>query len=104
MIWLITQWRPLFVALVASLILWCNGYSGLMIIPLFVGIGYFWSWGIMHNFATKAATRRADYTGGFYDITPEEAATVPDWIAAANMLFTMAIMILLITSLVLWVL
>ncbi|MCY4584796.1 MAG: hypothetical protein OXB98_02040 [Bryobacterales bacterium] len=38
----------------------------------------------MHNYAVEEAKRRSDYTGEFYDLTPEEAAAVPDWLAKVN--------------------
>jgi hypothetical protein len=43
-------------------------------------IGGFWSWGVMHNYATDAAKRRPGFGGGFWDITQAEAASVPNWI------------------------
>ena len=72
-----------------------------MILAIIVSVGCFWSWGVMHNFATEMAKRRPNYRGQFYDITNEEADVVPDWITWANVGFSFFGMILLIAAIVL---
>jgi hypothetical protein len=54
----------------------------------------------MHTFATEVAKRRPNYTGSFYDITPKEADSVPNWIASLNIGFTVASLILFATALI----
>ena len=55
----------------------------------------------MHNIATKFAKRRPDYSGGFYDLTPEEIEAVPDRIAIVNMALALLGVVLLVISLLL---
>lgn len=84
----------------AALILWGMDQTVLMTLSILSGIGCFWSGGIMHNFATEVAKHRPNYTGGFYDITPGEADSVPNWIAGLNVLCTVAVLILLATAII----
>ncbi len=88
---------------IAALILWGMDHPVLMILAALSGIGCFWSWGIMHNFATNATKQRQDYRGGFYDIAPSEADSVPNWIAGLNLLCTVASLILLATAIIIHV-
>lgn len=85
---------------IAALLLFKAGHTVLMILAIVAALACFWSWGIMHNYATEQAKRRSNYTGGFYDITKREAHAVPDWICTVNMLFSLAGLILLITGIV----
>jgi len=71
-----------------------------MVISIVVAIGCFWSWGIMHNYATELAKRRVNRTDGFYDITNREAEAVSDWITYVNMILSFAGLVLLITAIV----
>jgi hypothetical protein len=59
-----------------------------------------WSWGVMHNFAIEAARKRSSFEGGFYDITEEEADSVPNWLAAVNLLATLGCGGLLVAGIV----
>lgn len=85
---------------VAALILWGMEQTVLMALAIFSSIGCFWSWGIMHNFATEVAKRRSNYTGSFSDITSKEADSVPNWIAGLNIGFTVASLILFATAMI----
>lgn len=85
---------------VAALILWGMDHTVLMVLAILSAIGSFWSWGVMHNFATEVAKRRPTYTGGFYDITPQEADSVPNWIAGLNIGFSVASLILFATAMI----
>jgi len=85
---------------IAALLFLKTGHTVLMVLAIVAAIGCLWSWGVMHNFATELAKRRADYSGGFYDVTPEEAQAVPNWIASLNMAFSLAGLVLLITGIV----
>ncbi len=68
----------------------------LMTVAFIVSIGCFWSWGVMHNFATEAAKRRRGYKGGFYDFAEKDVQTVPNWITRINMGFSLLGLILFI--------
>ena len=83
---------------VALLRLWGTGHPVPTALAVLASLGAFLSWGVMHNFATEAAKLRQGYKGGFYDITPEEALSVPDWISTVHMVFTLMGLALLITS------
>ena len=61
----------------------------------------FWSWGIMHIYATESAKKRPDYSGGFFDIEPRDATSVPDWIATVHMIGFIAAVGLLVAGLIL---
>jgi len=87
----------------AAFLLYRTGHTVLMILAIVAAVGAFWSWGIMHNYASEAAKRRSNFTGGFYDFNITEAESVPDWITIANMLFSLAGLILLITGIVMMV-
>ena len=61
-----------------------------MALAIVTAVGSFWSWGIIHNFATESAKKRTNYTGGFYDLTQQEAESTPNWITLINMGFSLA--------------
>jgi hypothetical protein len=94
-------WLSGVISVGAAFLLFRTGHTTLMIVAIFSAVGCFWSWGIMHNYATNLAKRRSNYTGGFYDITNRETQGVPDWISILNMLFSVSGLILLITGIVL---
>jgi hypothetical protein len=93
-------WLSVLLSGVAAFLLFMTGHTVLMVLAIVAAIGCFWSWGIMHNYATDAAKRRSNYSSGFYDITKREAQAVPDWICMVNMLFGLAGLVLLITGIV----
>ena len=93
-------WLSVLLAGVAAFLHFKTGHIFLMVIAIVVAVGCFWSWGIMHNYATELAKRRSTYGGGFYDITNREALAVPDWISAVNILFSLTGIVLLITGIV----
>ncbi len=62
------------------------------------GVVATWSYGIMHNHAMAAAKRRPGFSGRFYDITEREADSAPNWLAALNMLSSLAPFVLLIAA------
>jgi hypothetical protein len=93
-------WLSVLLSGIAASLLFKTGHPVLMILAIIATIGCFWSWGMMHNFATKSAKRRRNYGGGFYDIMPQEAEGVPDWIARINMGFSLIGLLLLITGIV----
>ena len=66
-----------------------------------VGVLELWSWGLMHNHAVEYAKQRPGYTGGFFDITPRDASSIPDWVTNVNMLGFVAAVGLLIAGLIL---
>ena len=68
-----------------------NRHSGRLLLVL----------GMMHNYATDAAKRRSDHTGGFYDFRKQDADAVPNWITVVNMGFSFLGVLLLIAGIVL---
>jgi hypothetical protein len=97
-------WLTVLFGVTAAVLFWIDGrviFSILSIVDAFVA---FWSWGVMHNYATEQAKKRSNYSGGFYDITPSEANAVPDWITNINMLASVISLLAIITSLILVVL
>lgn len=93
-------WLSVLLSGVAAFLLLRTGHSVLMVIAIVATVGCFWSWGVMHNYATEFAKLRSNYTGGFYDITKREVEAVPDWITTVNMIFTLVALVLLITGIV----
>lgn len=94
-------WLSVLLSAIAAYLLYRAGHLVLFVLAILSAIGYFWSWGIMHNYATRAAGRRSSYRGGFYDIREDEAETVPDWLTWVNMAFTAAGLVLLVTAVIL---
>ena len=93
-------WASVLSSLLAALLMLIKGHPILMIIALFAAIGSFWSWGVMHNYATELAKHRPDYKGGFYDFTKKEVQSVPDWIAIVNFGFSLFGIVLLIVGII----
>lgn len=89
-------WLSILLSAIAAILFYRTGHLALMVFAIIAVLGNFWTFGVMHNFATEVAKRRPNYNGGFYDITRQEAASVPDWISWANMVFSLAGLILLI--------
>lgn len=85
---------------VGAYLLGRTGHTYLMVCAIICVIGDFWSWGIMHNYATERAKQRSDYKGGFYDFRQDEVEDVPDWITMVNMVFSLASLVLLIVGVV----
>ena len=77
-------WIGILINMAAVVFLW-NNSSLLFVMAMCSVVASFWSWGIMHNYAVEEANKRPDYTGEFHDLTPEEAATAPDWATKINM-------------------
>ena len=94
-------WFYVAISIIAAIIFFKSGHIILMIISIVAALGCFWSWGVMHNYATDIAKQRLGYTGKFYDINKEEANAIPNWITFINVLFASAGFILLIISIVL---
>ena len=88
-------WLPVSLAFVASALLYDTGHPVLLTLAIGSTVGCFWSWGIMHNYATEAAKRRSSYDGGFYDITEDEADSVPNWIAIVSICSSALALVLL---------
>jgi len=93
-------WLPVLLSAIAAFLFYKTGHHILMILAIFTAIGNFWSWGVMHNYATELAKRRQNYKGGFYDISRQEAEAVPDWISWTNMGVSIAGLILLVISII----
>ena len=93
-------WLPVALAAAAAWVFSSADRSGWMWVSIAVAVGCFWSYGVMHNFATRHAKMRADYDGGFHELTERDLAAVPNGIAAANMVFSLAAVASLIGAVV----
>ena len=49
----------------------------------------------MHNAAVEAAKSRLTYSGCFFDVTPGEAESAPNWVTTVNLASTVAGLLLL---------
>ena len=94
------KWLRVLPALIASALLYDTGHPVLFGLAIGVAVGCFWSWGIMHNYATEEAKKRPSYKGGFGDILPKEADSVPNWITSVNMGFRALALIALVSAVV----
>ena len=83
-------WIPVVLGLAACVLLYGTENQVVFWLAVFTAVGTFWSYGVMHNFATEAAKRRSSYKGKFYDITAKETDSVPNSIAGMNLLFSLA--------------
>ncbi len=93
-------WLSVLISVLAAILFFTLGKMVLMILAILVAIGCYWSYGIMHNYAFKTASKRLDFSGKFYDIELEEAQSVPDWIAWINLFATIIGLVLLVVSIV----
>lgn len=93
-------WLSVLVGIVAAVLLYGTGHGILFAFAVASAAGCFWSWGIMHNYATNAAKKRSSYKGDFYDFTGQEIQSTPNWITQVNMFLTLIAVGLLITGLV----
>ncbi len=91
-------WVAIVCVAVAAILFYVSGDSWLFWSSVVSGVVATWSYGIMHNYAMEAAKRRPGFRGGFYDITEREADAAPDWLAALNMLSSLAAFVLLIAA------
>lgn len=96
-------WLLVLLSGIAAFLFFKTDHTILMVISIVAAIGCFWSWGIMHNYATELAKRRPNYTDGFYDITNREAEAVPDWITYVNIISSLVGLVLLIVAIVLMI-
>lgn len=93
-------WLSVLLSGVAAYLLFSSGHTVLMVVAIVTAVGAFWSWGILHNYATVAARCRSDYTGDFYDFTNREAEAVPNWITIVNIGFSFLGVFLFIAGIV----
>jgi len=93
-------WLNVLISAITTYLFWKTGSNLLMIISFLALIGVAWSYGIMHNFATRAATKRESYSGGFHDFSNKEMDSVPDWITSVNLIFSIISIILFVTSII----
>jgi hypothetical protein len=93
-------WLSILLSAIAAFLFYKTGHLALMILSIIAALGNFWSWGVMHNYATELAKLRQNYKGGFYDISRQEAKAVPNWISLTNMEFSIAGLILLIIGII----
>ena len=95
-------WLHILLGMIAAVVFWINDYIVLTIVSVVITAVSFWTWGVMHNFATEEAQKRSNYSGDFYDITPTEANSVPNWTATVSLLTALATLALFIISLAIW--
>jgi hypothetical protein len=93
-------WLSVLVGIAAAILLYGTGHGILFALAIASSAGCFWSWGIMHNYATNAAKKRSSYRGDFYDLTGEEVRSAPNWVTVVNMFLALAAVGLLITGIV----
>jgi hypothetical protein len=93
-------WLSALVGIAAAVLLYGTGHEILFALAIASVAGCFWSWGIMHNYATNTAKKRSSYRGNFYDFTGQEIQSAPNWITVVNMILTLTAVGLLITGLV----
>ncbi len=91
-------WVAIVCAAIAAVLFYVSGDSWLFWSSIVSGVVATWSYGIMHNHAMAAAKRRPGFSGRFYDITEREADSAPNWLAALNMLSSLAASVLLIAA------
>jgi hypothetical protein len=96
-------WLHTLLPLLAAILLYRTGHILLMVMAIVTTLGSFWSWGVMHNYATNVAKHRSNYTGGFYDFTKTEAESSPNWLATVNLLFSLVGVVLLVIAIILTV-
>lgn len=93
-------WLSVLVGVAAAVLLYGTGHAILFALAVVSAAGCFWSWGIMHNYATDKAKKRSSYSGGFYDFTGQEILSAPNWITVVNILLTLIAVGLLVIGLV----
>ncbi len=91
-------WVAIVCAAIAAVLFYVSGDGWLFWSSIVSGVVATWSYGIMHNHAMEAAKRRPGFSGRFYDITEREADSAPNWLAALNMLSSLAAFVLLIAA------
>ncbi len=91
-------WVAIVCAAIAAVLFYVSGDSWLFWSSIVSGVVATWSYGIMHDYAMEAAKRRPGFSGRFYDITEREADSAPNWLAALNMLSSLAASVLLIAA------
>ncbi len=91
-------WVAIVCAAIAAVLFYVSGDSWLFWSSIVSGVVATWSYGIMHNHAMEAAKRRPGFSGRFYDIIEHEADSAPNWLAALNMLSSLAAFVLLIAA------
>jgi hypothetical protein len=102
------------ICVLAATAFYGRGHPVLFWLSVVIAIISFWSWGIMHNFATQSAKRRHDQALSIMRSLgqPEEEIAqfdsqiissdvpdmdaVPNWLTAVNMLATLSGIILLV--------
>jgi hypothetical protein len=87
-----------FLSGVAALLMFETDHTILMAISIVAAAAVFWSWGKMRTYVTTMAKRSTNGAGGFSDRGDREAQGVPDWIAAVNMVCSVAGLVLLIAG------
>jgi hypothetical protein len=93
-------WLSVLASAAGAYLLYSSGNHVLMVAAIIATLVSFWSWGVMHNYATDQARRRPGYRAGFYDFTRWEVESVPNWITTISMLSTLLGFLLFIAGIV----
>jgi protein-S-isoprenylcysteine O-methyltransferase Ste14 len=91
-------WFSVLISGAATVLMYKKMHIFLTILAFITLVVCFWSWGVMHNFATESAKKRRNYKGGFYDFTEKDIEAVPNWITWINMGFSLLGLGILITG------
>ena len=91
-------WLSIIAGAGAATLFFLGGYLALAGAAALVTVGAFWTYGVMHNFATDSAKRRRSYDGGFSDLSENDLNAVPNGLALLNLLASLACFGLLITA------
>ena len=93
-------WFFVLVSGVAAFLLFRTGHLVLMGGAMAAAAVIYWSWGRMHSYVAGAAKRRSKNGRDAGAAADREARGVPDWVAALNMLSSLAGLILLVAGIV----
>ena len=88
-------WLSVALGCLAAYLHYTADRGGLAMLSTLVTIVCLWSYGVMHNFAVEAATKRLDYKGGFGDFNEDDLAAVPPFVTNVSLASTILILILL---------
>lgn len=95
---IVMGWWAVGAGVVAATLFYVADSTVLLVLAATAAIGSFWTFGIMHNYAMDLAKRRSNFTGQFWDITPDEADAVPNGWAFANFICSAACFVLFLVA------
>ena len=93
-------WLPVLMGAAAGVIFYGLGEMVWLAASAVATMGELWSFGVIHNYAMDAATKRPGFRGGFWDVTAPEAESAPNRITMINLAFAVACLGVLATALI----